>query len=172
MDKPDLPVSECNNAHDQFRGITETHVEQSSDSLSDPLNSSVAQLSSEPNGMRAKKFVVNTIVGDHSKAPEISANGRKIKRMLIYALKRMVRMSLRGLEDTTSCKSERLPSRGLPADGALSLSISPPFWVLDIGQEGRQFDGDMRRGRGGVVVGGSVIKAEGGSDVVRMKFSD
>jgi len=81
-------------------------------------------------------------------------------------------MSLRGFEDTRSCKSERLPSRGLRADGALSLSISPPFWVLDIWQEGRQFDGDMLRGRSGVVVGGSVIKAEGGSDVVRMKFSD
>ena len=104
------------------------------------LNSSVAKLSSEAKGMRAKKFVVNTIVGDHSKAPEINAKGRKINRMLMYALKRMVRMSLRGLEETSSCESEGLPSRGLRMDGVLSLSISPPFWVLDITQDGRQFD--------------------------------
>src|SRR5271170_1030610 len=69
------------------------------------LNSSVAKLSSEAKGRRAKKFVANTTVGDHSKAPDNSAKGRKINRMLMYySLNRMVCMSLRGLDDTRCCE--------------------------------------------------------------------
>ena len=47
------------------------------------LNSSVAKLNNAAKGMRAKKFVANTIVEDHSNAPDMSAKGRKISRMLI-----------------------------------------------------------------------------------------
>jgi len=62
------------------------------------VNSSVVRLNNEARAMRAKKFVVNIIVGDHPSKPEMSAKGRNINNTWMRRLRRMMRTSFKGLK--------------------------------------------------------------------------